>query len=133
MFGALSAWFIPHAFIPVGLGYTDDPVANVESGPWFPWTHLVCGVALVAIAVIASWNRYWPTVFLLIPTLLCGWSFTASGEDITGLWLVGLIVMSFFTVLGTLAVVGAMRLVWSLSARRKSAVARGKRLPPLPA
>lgn len=130
--GTLGAWFIPHTLVPVGLGYTYDPVANVESGPWVPWTYVICGIALMTIAVVTSWNRYWPTVLLLAPVLIWAWSFTASREDMTGLWRVGLIFMTFYTVVGTLAVLGATRFARSLSDQRISAAARRKRLPPLP-
>lgn len=109
--GSAGSWFLSNALIPVDLGYTYDPVTNAESGPWFPWTYLVCGVALVAIAVFASWNRYWPTVFFLPPSLTLAWSFTASREDITGLWVVGLFFMAFWTIIGTLVVLRITRSV----------------------
>lgn len=131
VFGTLSAWFIPQALIPVETGYTYDPVTNVESGPWVPWAYLLCGVALLAIAVITSWSRYWPTVLLLVPVFIAAWSFTASREDITGLWVVGQIIVAFFTAVGTLAVLGATRFARKDSDQRKSAAARRKRLPPL--
>lgn len=130
VFGTLGAWFIPQALIPLGLGYTYDPVANIESGPWIPWTYVVSGVVLLTISVVTSWNRYWPTVLLLAPVLIWAWSFTASRED-DGLWVVGLIYMTFYTVVGTLAVLGATRFARSLSDQRKSATAWRKRLPPL--
>lgn len=107
--GSAGAWFLSNALIPVGLGYTYDPVANVESGPWFPWTYLVCGIALVVIAVFTSWNRYWPTVLFLPLSLTLAWSFTASREDMTGLWLVGLFFMAFGAIVGTLFVLGVTR------------------------
>lgn len=129
--GTLGAWFIPHALIPRGLGYSYDPVANVEYGPPVPWTYIVCGILLLGIAVVASWNRYWPTALLLAPVLIWAWSFTASREDMTGLWLVGLIFMTFYTVVGTLVVLGATRFARSFSNQRKSAAARRRRLPPL--
>lgn len=130
--GALGAWFIPQALIPLETGYTYDPVTHVEFGPWVPWAYLICGVALLAIAVVTSCNRYWPTVLLLAPALIWAWSFTASREDMTGLWRVGLIFITFYTVVGTLTVLGATRCARSLSDQRKSAAARRKRLPPLP-
>ncbi|EXF23895.1 hypothetical protein BG28_09650 [Nesterenkonia sp. AN1] len=107
-------------------------MANVQSGPWIPWTYVVCGAVLLAIAVVTSWHRYWLMALLLAPVLIWAWSFTASREDMTGLWRVGLIFMTFYTVVGTLAVLGATRFARSLSDQRKSAAARRKRLPPLP-
>lgn len=130
VFGTLGAWFVPQALIPRGLGYTYDPVANIETGPWVPWTYVVSGVVLLTIAVVASWSRYWPTVLLLAPVLIWAWSFTASREG-DGLWVVGLIYMTFYTVVGTLAVLGATRFAHSLSDQRRSAAAWRSRLPPL--
>ena len=115
----------------MGLGYTYDPVANLESGPLVPWTYTVSGVALLAIAVVTSWSRHWPTVLLLAPVLVGAWSFTASREDDSGLWIVGLIYMTFYTVVATLAVLGVTRLARRQSDRRKSSVAPPRRRPPM--
>lgn len=74
-----------------------------------PGQFLVCGVLLVGIAVVASWNRSCPVVLLLPPSLTLAWSVTVSAEDITGLWPLGAGVMAVGTTLGTLVVLGVTR------------------------
>ncbi|MBO0596712.1 hypothetical protein I2485_04445 [Nesterenkonia sp. E16_7] len=107
--GTAGSWFGTLALLPWHLGYTYDPATGVEHGPPVPWQFLVCGVLLLGIAVVTSWNRYWPTVLLLPPSLTLAWSVTASNEDITGLWLVGAGFMAIGSVMGTLVVLGITR------------------------
>lgn len=94
--------------LPWNLGYTYDPATGGVSGPSIPWQFLVCGVLLVGVAVLTSWNRHWPVVLLLPPSLTLAWSVTVSA-DMTGLWLVGAGFMAFGSVIGTLVVLGITR------------------------
>lgn len=106
--GTVVVWFGTLAVLPWNLGYTYDPGTGLEHGPPMPGQFLVCGVLLVGIAVVASWNRSCPVV-LLPPSLTLAWSVTVSAEDITGLWLVGAGFMAFGSVIGTLAVLDITR------------------------
>lgn len=107
--GTAGVWFGSLALLPWELGYTYDPATGVEQGPPVPWQFLVCAVLLLGIAVVTSWNRYWPTVLLLPPSLTLAWSVTASSEEMTGLWLVGAGFMAVGSVMGTLVVLGITR------------------------
>lgn len=107
--GTAGTWFETLALLPWGLGYSYDPATGIQHGPPVPWQFLVCGVLLLGIAVVTSWNRCWPTVLLLPPSLTLAWSVTASSEDITGLWLVGAGFMAVGSTLGTLVVLGITR------------------------
>ncbi|EXF24256.1 hypothetical protein BG28_07265 [Nesterenkonia sp. AN1] len=74
-----------------------------------PWQFLVCGILLLGIAVVTSWNRCWPTVLLLPASLTLAWSVTVSGSDESGLWWVGAAYMALGSLVGTLVVLGVTR------------------------
>ncbi|WP_051501379.1 hypothetical protein [Nesterenkonia sp. AN1] len=107
--GTAGAWFGSLALLPWELGYIQDPAAGVEQGPPMPWQFLVCGILLLGIAVVTSWNRCWPTVLLLPASLTLAWSVTVSGSDESGLWWVGAAYMALGSLVGTLVVLGVTR------------------------
>lgn len=120
--GTSGAWFITYALLPWELGYTYDPATGEEHGPWVPWQFLVCGILILTIAVTTSWSRYWPTVLLLPPSLTLAWSVIVSREDMTGLWMIGLIYMMFASTVGTLFVLAVTRSVRDVRLQRRSSL-----------
>ncbi|GAB3701195.1 hypothetical protein GCM10027597_64830 [Saccharopolyspora tripterygii] len=87
--------------------YQTDPATGVTSGPYQAWQVVGCVVCLVALGVGASVRL--PT-WLVIPVMpvafTAAWSWTASGADDTGLWVVGALLVFVGMVVGTGVVSG---------------------------
>ena len=103
--GSAGSWFV---WMGWDQTYWVDSTTGLEHGPYRVWQVITCGITLLAVAVWTSRGRYWPTVLLLPPSFTAAWSVTAS-EDITGLWMVGAIMVGFGSTLGTLIVLGITR------------------------
>lgn len=106
--GSAGAWF---AWMGWDQEYQVDPVTGLEHGPYEAWQVIGCGITLLAVALPAAWGRHWKSVLLLPPSFTVAWSVTAAAEDMTGLWMVGAIMVLLGSILGTvlsLAVAGGM-------------------------
>lgn len=101
--GSAGAWF---AWLGWDQEYQVDPVTGMAHGPYEAWQVIGCGVTLLAVALPASWGRHWKSVLLLPPSFTVAWSETAAAEDLTGLWMVGAIMVLIGSSVGAAVVLG---------------------------
>ncbi|PRZ16703.1 hypothetical protein [Nesterenkonia sandarakina] len=101
--GSAGAWF---AWMGWDQEYQVDPMTGLEHGPYEAWQVIGCGVTLLAVALPASWGRHWKSVLLLPPSFTVAWSVTAAAEDVTGLWMVGAIMVLIGSSVGAAVVLG---------------------------
>ncbi|MBO0596711.1 hypothetical protein I2485_04450 [Nesterenkonia sp. E16_7] len=112
--GSAGAWF---AWMGWDQEYQVDPVTGLASGPYEAWQVIGCGITLLAVAVPASWGRHWKAALLLPPSFTLAWSVTAAAEDMTGLWMVGAVMVLIGSSLGTAAILGVTGAVESVLRR----------------
>lgn len=112
--GSSAAWF---AWMGWDQEYQVDPATGLEHGPYEAWQVIGCGITLSAVAIPASWGRHWKSVLLLPPTFTVAWSVTAGMEDMTGLWMVGALLVLIGSSMGVVVVLGIVGGVESLVRR----------------
>ncbi len=95
--GCWFAWMGGHT------SYQIDPVTADFSGPYQRWQVIGCGVCLALVAVATGLRLPIPVVSALVITVAftLAWSVTASAGDLTGLWLVGAVVVFLGVGLGS--------------------------------
>jgi peptidoglycan/LPS O-acetylase OafA/YrhL len=97
-----AAWF---AWLAWDTTYQIDPASGQASGPYEAWQVVGCGITVVAVAVLTGLTLPHPWLSALVVTVAftVAWSITASRDDLSGLWLVG--AMLVFVGVGTVSTV----------------------------
>ncbi|GIE87985.1 hypothetical protein [Actinoplanes regularis] len=75
--------------------YTTDPVTGATSGPYAAWQVIGCALTLLTVFAGAVTVGVRPVFVSLAITLAftAAWTLTASGDDSTGLYLVGTVLV----------------------------------------
>lgn len=106
LFAALSAglWFSWFAW---DTEYQYNVATAEMSGPYAVWQGVgafLCGVVVVGFAYRVL---YFPVALLVLPaSFTIAWVTTASAQDSSGLWAVGMILVAFGTTAGTAMMLG---------------------------
>lgn len=115
--GSAGAWF---AWMGWDQEYWVNTATGTAHGPYEAWQVIGCGISLIVIAVAASWGRHWRSVLLLPPSFTVAWSVTAAREDMTGLWVVGAILVLTGISVGAAVILGATAGVQRLLGRHRN-------------
>ncbi|MHA7274671.1 hypothetical protein ACX80Z_14720 [Arthrobacter sp. TMT4-20] len=101
--------------------YQFDSATGEMAGPYEVWQGvgaLVCGVVVVGLAYRML---HFAVALLVIPaSFTLAWISTASAMDLTGLWVVGAILVAFGTTFGTVVMLGAATAVEALCINRRT-------------
>lgn len=88
--------------------YQVDPATGETSGPYEAWQVIGCVLCLVVVCVVATMRLpVWIVVPIMTVAFTGAWSWTASGVDDSGLWLVGAISVFVGSGIGTVMVSGS--------------------------
>lgn len=108
-FLAASCWW---AWMAWDHSYQVDPATGETSGPYEAWQVIGCVLCLVLVGVVATMRL---PVWIVVPIMTVGftgaWSWTATGVDDSGLWLVGAVYVFVGMFVGTAMVSGVTAVV----------------------
>lgn len=106
---AASCWW---GWMAWDRSYRVDPATGETSGPYEAWQVVGCVLCLVMVCVVATKHLpVWVVVPVTTAAFTGAWSWTASGVDSSGLWLVGAVLVLIGTAIGAALVSGVTAMV----------------------
>lgn len=109
---AAGAWW---AWMGWDTSHQTDSETGATTAPYAAWQVIGCALTIAVVGAVAA--RLLP-VWVLLPALVVpfvgSWTVTALTADDSGLWVVGLILLTVGMTLATLLVVAAARTLWTV-------------------
>ncbi|WP_394250379.1 hypothetical protein [Arthrobacter pityocampae] len=105
--------------------YQYDPVTGHMGGPYAVWQGVGAFLCSFVVVGLAHWLLRFIVAWLVIPaSFTLAWISTAAATDVTGLWLVGAILVGLGTTIGAALMLGLAAALWSPNKDRRDSTVR---------